>query len=204
MRFLRWTWRVRFIDRHLFDDATKGGASVFAFWHGEQLPMIPVHAGSKVAGMASRSQDGAFLAEVIGAFGYTVIRGSSSRGGLAAFRSALRALQADVSPALALDGPRGPRHQAHMGAVSLAAHSGRPIVFAVSHAWPAVHLRSWDRFQIPLPWARIRIAYGEIPAPQNDRASIEAANTVLVKQMRGLHDSLRTSASLSPSHFSGD
>lgn len=166
--------------------------------------MIPIHAGNNVAGIASRSRDGGFLAEVIRAFGYKVIRGSTSRGALGAFRSGLRALQDGASPALALDGPRGPRHHAHKGAVSLAAHSGRPIVFAVSYVWPVVHVRSWDRFQIPMPWARVCIAYGVLPAPQNEREAIEAANLTLVDQMMALRESLRTSVSLSPSHFSDD
>jgi lysophospholipid acyltransferase (LPLAT)-like uncharacterized protein len=202
LRILRWTWKVRFVDRHLFEDATEGGASVFAFWHGEQLPMIPVHAGPKIAGLASWSQDGSILARVIEKLGYAVIRGSSSRGALTAFRNGLRGMEAGVSPALALDGPRGPRHRAHKGAVSLAAHSGRPIVYAVSHVWPVIRLRSWDRFQIPMPWARVQIAYGMMPAPMNERTCIEEASIALAERMLALQQDLRTSASLAPLRFS--
>ena len=195
LRLLRWTWQVQMVDRKLFDDAIEDGASVFAFWHGEQLPLVPIHADSRIAGMASWSKDGSLLAQVIQQLGYSVIRGSSSRGALSGFRQGLTALRSGSSTALALDGPRGPFQQANKGAVSLAAHSGRPIVFAVSHVWPAVRLNSWDRFQIPMPWAQVRIAYGVMPAPINDKASIQAANVAMMERMQALHRELRTSFS---------
>lgn len=183
------------VDRNLFDDAIEEGASVFAFWHGEQLPLVPVHADQRIAGMASLSQDGSLLARVIQELGYSVIRGSGSRGAFSAYRDGLRAIESGFSPALALDGPRGPFHHAHKGAVSLSAHSGRPIVYAVSHAWPVIRLKSWDRFQIPMPWARVHIAYGVMAAPMTQSAAIEEANVAIVEHMNALNHQLKTFSS---------
>ena len=78
---LRRTWRVRYHCPEVFDEAVDRGGAVIAFWHGEQLPLVPIHATARVAGLASLSRDGSLLAGVISRLGYTVVRGSSSRGG---------------------------------------------------------------------------------------------------------------------------
>ena len=72
------------------------------------------------------------------------------------------------------DGPRGPRFKFKPGAILLAQMSGRPILpmaFAASRAW----LIKWDKFVLPVPFARIVIAVG---APRyvprvTDAAAIE-------------------------------
>jgi hypothetical protein len=56
-----------------------------------------------------------------------------------------------------IDGPKGPRHEAKMGAVLLARKTGNPVLpFTVTAArrWEAP---SWDRLQIPLPFTRARV-----------------------------------------------
>ena len=90
---LSWTWFVRREGAQLAPCAGGLGSAVYAFWHGEQLMMIPLHARKGVEGMASHSSDGAFLARIIELLGYGVIRGSSSRGGQEALRKCVLALQ---------------------------------------------------------------------------------------------------------------
>ena len=124
------------------------GGAVIAFWHGEQLPLVPLHANSRIAGLASLSADGALLAGVIDRLGYSVVRGSSSRGGRGLRGLHGGARREDVARA-GCDGPRGPRHRVHTGAVRLSSHRrpdrdhGKPR--------PPGLARSWDGFQIPLP-----------------------------------------------------
>ena len=75
----------------------------------------------------------------------------------------------------------------------MAARTGRPIIYGVAHARPAVRLRSWDRFIIPAPFARITIAYGRLEAPDDDRPeTIEAARLVLQARMRALSPGTET------------
>ncbi len=162
------TWRIRYDNPDVRDDTLARGPAVLAFWHGEQMAMIRAHAHRGFVGLASRSLDGELLAQVIARFGYDVVRGSSSRGGAAAIRACERALERGASPALAIDGPRGPRHVPHPGVIAIAMRSGRPILFGVARASRAWTLRSWDRFEIPLPGAEIRIRYGTL-APPIDR-----------------------------------
>jgi len=195
VRLLRKTWRVHFHDRRLFEDAIGGGAAVLAFWHGEQLPMMPLHASDRVVGVASRSRDGTLVAEVLRGLGYQVVRGSSSNGGAEVFQACTAALRAGQSPALAVDGPRGPFHHVHTGAVRLSAESQRPVVFVVSHVRHAIRIASWDNFQIPLPGARVDIAYGSMQVDQAASENGRALALVLGEKMESLANDLKRSCS---------
>ncbi|MFT5683236.1 MAG: lysophospholipid acyltransferase (LPLAT)-like uncharacterized protein [Myxococcota bacterium] len=186
------TWRVRHIDGHLLEEAVADGAAVLAFWHGEQLIMVPTHARRGFHAMASLSRDGELLAQTITRLGYGAIRGSSSRGGGSALKQSVTLLSRGVCPALAVDGPRGPRFEPHPGVLIMAARTSRPIVYGVAHARPALHLRSWDRFEIPAPFARVEIAYGRIEAPVDDAPeTIEKARQHLGERMRATSEQLR-------------
>jgi lysophospholipid acyltransferase (LPLAT)-like uncharacterized protein len=58
-----------------------------------------------------------------------------------------------------------------MGAVVLAARSGRAILPLGAAAWPAWTLGSWDAFQIPRPFGRAVLAFGEplrVPGGEED------------------------------------
>ena len=59
------------------------------------------------------------------------------------------------------DGPRGPAESFAPGALIAAQRSGAPIVLLRAVADRAWRLRSWDRFIIPKPFARLTIYVGE-------------------------------------------
>jgi lysophospholipid acyltransferase (LPLAT)-like uncharacterized protein len=153
LRLLSWTWRVE------QPPWPTSGPCVVAFWHGDQLPMIALHRGRGLVGVASLSADGAIVAGVLIRLGYGVIRGSTSRGGAEAIWRLREAIRAGRSPALAVDGPRGPAGSVRGGAEQLARTMDVPVVFGrvVAHGWRA---RSWDRFVVPWPFARVRVEYG--------------------------------------------
>jgi lysophospholipid acyltransferase (LPLAT)-like uncharacterized protein len=192
------TWRIRYENPRVRDDTLAEGPAVLAFWHGEQMAMIRAHAHRGFVGLASRSLDGELLTQVIARFGYEVVRGSSSRGGPAAIRQCIRVLERGGSPALAIDGPRGPRHVPHPGVVGLAMRTGRPILFGVARPSRAWTVRSWDGFEIPLPGAEIVIRYGVLPAP----AEIEPGLAELASRMEALGASTST-GSTSPGSTRG-
>ncbi|HEX9046748.1 MAG TPA: hypothetical protein VF988_06960, partial [Verrucomicrobiae bacterium] len=59
------------------------------------------------------------------------------------------------------DGPRGPCYQVQDGVTSLAQLTGLPIVpVAYNLSWK-IRVKSWDRFQIPLPFSRCEMIYGK-------------------------------------------
>jgi len=201
-RMLSWTWRVHRHDYGRYEPELRTGKGVLAFWHGEQLAFIGCHRHLPVAGMASVSKDGELLARVITRLGYSTVRGSSSRRGKEAYRGALEAIASGRIPALAVDGPRGPRHQPQIGASALAASSQVGVCWVISRSRPCLRLRSWDRFEIPLPFARVDLFYGwQEPAPDSeDRSRVEQERRRLGEAMREAWQRVRGEpAALSPS-----
>jgi hypothetical protein len=91
-----------------------------------------------------------------------VIRGSSSHTGARALRDFYETIvKQQISPAITPDGPRGPVHEFKPGAVLLSQLTGKPIVLvsvAASRSW---RFKTWDQFELPLPFSRVVIAFGE-------------------------------------------
>lgn len=154
VRLLAFTWRVEQAPWPV------EGPCVVALWHGDQLAHIALHRRVGMTGMVSRSRDGERLAAVLAALGYPVVRGSTSNGGTEALFAAGGVLRAGGRPAIAVDGPRGPAGRVQPGAELLAARHRVPVVWGVIEAQPRWRARSWDRFSVPLPFARVRITYG--------------------------------------------
>jgi hypothetical protein len=106
--------------------------------------------------------------------GYRTIRGSSRRGAERALLALAREVEGGAHVAVTPDGPRGPAESFAPGALIAAQRSGAPIVLLRAVADRAWRLRSWDRFIIPKPFARITIYVGE-PVPVHAATLREAA-----------------------------
>jgi lysophospholipid acyltransferase (LPLAT)-like uncharacterized protein len=139
-------------DSHLEDIHKSGNRAIFAFWHGRIVPAMYYYRGRDIVVMTSMNTDGEAIAQCIQRFGYGVARGSSSRGGLRALAEMSRAIENGRDAGFAVDGPRGPRYVAKQGPVLLARRTGAAIYcFHISLKWK-IQLKSWDEFQIPLPF----------------------------------------------------
>lgn len=138
--------------------ATREGRSpVYTFWHEQILLATHFWRRRSIVVMTSRSFDGEYIARFIQRFGYGAARGSSTRGGVGALAEMIRLVRAGCPAAFTIDGPRGPRRVAKMGAVLLAKKTGSPVLpFSITpaHAYAAP---SWDRLQVPLPFTRARV-----------------------------------------------
>jgi lysophospholipid acyltransferase (LPLAT)-like uncharacterized protein len=169
----------------------EGQPLIYAVWHGRIL-MIPwltarlrrTRGARAVRVLASRSRDGELVARWVARFGLSVVRGSSSRGGAAALRALAASVRAGQDVAVVPDGPLGPRERVQGGIVVLAATTGAPIVPLAFAARPARRLASWDRFLVPLPFARAAVVFGAAATVPRD-ADRETARVVVE---RALHD----------------
>ncbi len=139
-----------------------GRPYVLLCWHEALLPVMWHHRGRGIAAVISQARDGEYLAGFARSLGYRLIRGSSSRGGRRALTEAIRALRAGVPVGLTPDGPRGPARVAKPGAFLAAARAAAILVPVHAVARPATRAGSWDRFLLPWPAARVRLAYGEV------------------------------------------
>ena len=110
--------------------------------------------------ITSQNFDGEWIARIITRFGYGTARGSTSRGGARALVQMRRDLAAGKPVAFTVDGPRGPARVAQAGAAWLAGATGYPVVpfhIEADRFWTT---KSWDRAQIPKPYATLRVAVG--------------------------------------------
>lgn len=137
---------------------------IFAIWHNRllMLPRVfdPTFPTRQSYGLISASRDGDLIASFIERSGYGTIRGSSSRKGVIALRQLVDTLAANGNVLVTPDGPRGPVYQVSQGVVFLAQKSGAPVVpihMEYSRCW---RLKSWDRFVVPWPFAKLRAIFG--------------------------------------------
>lgn len=160
LRALALTWRIRTFNTSVFTSLrAEQKPFIFAFWHGQLLPLLYVHRGEGVQVVISSHRDGELVARVAEKLGHRTIRGSSSRGAARALLGIVRELEAGFEVAVTPDGPRGPARKFASGALIAAQRVGCPIIgigVSVSRAW---RLRSWDRFMIPKPFARVNVVY---------------------------------------------
>lgn len=141
----------------------KGGRGVILVtWHGRTFIPITRFRSRGYWAMISTSRDGEYQNRLFQRFGFHTVRGSTSaRGAIKGALSMVRELKNGAILAHTPDGPRGPNHVVHPGAVFLAQKSGCPIIPAGISAWPRLNLGTWDRYLIPMPFARASFLYGE-------------------------------------------
>lgn len=161
IRMLARTWRIRVVGRERFDAERKPGvAAIFTFWHGQMLPLVAEHRRPTTV-LISDHRDGEIITQIVGSFGCRAVRGSSSKGAARALLQLSRTLSDGHDIAISPDGPRGPRHSFAPGALVLSQRTGSPIVLLASHASRVWRLKTWDGFEIPKPFARVTVAYGD-------------------------------------------
>jgi hypothetical protein len=101
------------------------------------------------------------MARILKRFGFTFVRGSTTSGGLMALRGLIKAARDGYSVAITPDGPKGPIFKVQPGIVYLAQKAGVPVIPVACALSRKKILRSWDRYQFPLPFGRIQAVYGE-------------------------------------------
>jgi hypothetical protein len=162
------TLRIRWDDQAGLARGVVTGPVIFCLWHNRlALCMLAWrryarrhHPGGGLAALISASKDGALLAATLQQFGVEAVRGSSSRRGPQALLELNSALERGLNVAITPDGPRGPAYRVQPGVVALAQVSGAAVVPVSFSARHKITVRSWDRFQLPLPFTRCEVVFG--------------------------------------------
>lgn len=193
------TIRFRFHDpatKQLHADNFLGEPVIFCIWHNRLALCLELYRyyvqkfrpERRMAAIVSASKDGGLLARVLELFHVQPVRGSSSRRGAQAILEMTSFAQQGLDLAVTPDGPRGPCYQVQEGVAALAQLTGRaviPVVYSLNWKW---QLKSWDRFQIPLPFAVCRMRLGDpmrLPRECSDEQR-EQFRHELEKRMRAL------------------
>jgi lysophospholipid acyltransferase (LPLAT)-like uncharacterized protein len=190
------TLRIRWTDYYRHEPEGPLPPGIYCAWHNRLILSIVAYRQyvrqwnrrPQLAAMVSASKDGGFLAAILECFQVQPVRGSSSRRGRQALLELTTYAEGGYDLAITPDGPRGPRYQAQDGVMSLAQVTGLPIVPFSFHAKWKIQVKSWDRFQIPLPFSRCELVMGEqllVPREARDEERDELRRQ-LERRLNGL------------------
>jgi hypothetical protein len=189
LRLVAATLRYRIRDPHGFLQRKDISQAIYCTWHNRLalcMKMYFTFSGERrskagIAGLVSASRDGAFLSAILQRFGVQPVRGSTSRRGGQALLELKTWAERGYDLAITPDGPRGPRYIVQDGAMVIAQVTGLPIVPASYHLKWKIQMKSWDGFQIPLPFSICTVTAGEIFNVPRDIP--DAARVELLKQL---------------------
>jgi lysophospholipid acyltransferase (LPLAT)-like uncharacterized protein len=160
-------------SEHLEEASRAGRLPIYTTWHDRVFLATYFFRRRRIVVMTSQSFDGEYIARFIRRFGFGAVRGSSTRGGVGALAELVRLARAGCPAGFMIDGPKGPRHEAKMGAVLLARKTANPVLPFVVNAARRWQAPSWDGLQVPLPFTRARVLIAPpiyVPADADDAA----------------------------------
>lgn len=149
------TFRLHFEhEKPWLDHLQCGGRVLLCGWHQQFFAAIchfKNYQAYRPALMISQRRDGDIIAGITEKSGWHAVDGGR------ALKEMTKHLECSGLAAHIVDGPRGP-----LGIVILARATGAvvvPIYTAADRAW---YFRSWDRFMLPKPFARVHLRFCEM------------------------------------------
>lgn len=134
---------------------------VIAFWHGKMLPVWYFFRDRNPLGIVSLSKDGEILSLLLKKWKYQLVRGSSSKRGKEVIEDTL-SLNHQGSILITPDGPRGPNQEMKAGAIVISQKTNKPLILCnVKIKFKVILKKSWDNFEIPLPFSKIYLYFSE-------------------------------------------
>jgi lysophospholipid acyltransferase (LPLAT)-like uncharacterized protein len=184
LRALMWTWHAPGPAPGLLAELAALPRVIFTIWHGTLLEGLAFTAlwrpyGRRWVVLTTPSLDGRFAAAMLERFGVRCAPLLPGARGAEAAREFVRRVEAGDIGVILVDGPRGPRRVVKQGVARTIAAAGARVVIAGLAASRALQLNSWDRTEIPVPWARVETCCRLLPPPGAgatwDAAAIQAA-----------------------------
>lgn len=159
---LRKTMRVTYIGDSVMPSFTaRGEGFIGTFWHGRMLMLPFIYPGKCLHILISTHRDGDIIANVMKGFGFNLVRGSSSKGGLSALREMVTLLKNGSDIGITPDGPKGPFQVVKGGVAQLAKISNKAIIPIAYSSSRHFICTSWDRFFLPLPFSKMVFMVGD-------------------------------------------
>lgn len=144
-----------------FDLISKDQNCIVAFWHGKMFLGWYLQKNKNFSALVSRSKDGEVLANLLVKWGYRVIRGSSHIGGKEALDIMVEQSNSGNSFAITPDGSKGPARKMKAGAAVLAKKCSQNLFLVGIGYKKKIVLKSWDSFEIPLPFTKAAAVYSD-------------------------------------------
>jgi lysophospholipid acyltransferase (LPLAT)-like uncharacterized protein len=154
-------------------------------WHGQQLMGSYFFRGRGFYILSSLHRDGEISSSIMRKFGWKIIRGSSTKGGVHGTIELMKVLRQGAGTVITPDA-QGPIYHIEPGSIYLAKKTGAvliPFAFIYDRKW--ISEKSWDKFVVPKPFARC-VAY--MGTPLKVTAELTEENMEIEK--RRLQDAL--------------
>ena len=187
---LRYRIHVPLTTRGLF---RSGKPCLLAFWHSRIL-LLPFLYRSRFPGdrhlltLVGPHWNRSVVSRTLARVGLVPFRMASLMGGEQALEKTIRSLRAGDAIAIAPDSAEGPPGQIGSDILRLARATGTPIVPVSWSARPRWRTSGWDRLQVPAPFARVHVAFGEplCLTEEENPGSIAHCRRLLDRQLTGL------------------
>lgn len=165
MRFVWWTSRVEnegFVAS-VRETARAHGGVVGVLWHEEVFSVAWAYREARPHTLASLGDAGEAITRLLERCGYVVFRGGSShkrsrRRGAEVLASMIAHMR--VTPGviygITVDGSSGPLYHVKHGALVIARECNVPVLLVRTWARWNIHVPTWDRMAVPLPFNHIR------------------------------------------------
>ena len=161
LHLLGLTWKIKVRGRlDIYPQRKSAEKRIYCFWHNRLLGLAYTERKKNVGILISSHFDGELIARIVARLGYLPLRGSSTSGGSAGLISMIKNENVAYL-AITVDGPRGPKGIVKPGALFLASRSRLPIVPVSCDSSSKWIMKSWDRFEIPKPFAEVVVSIGE-------------------------------------------
>jgi lysophospholipid acyltransferase (LPLAT)-like uncharacterized protein len=191
-RFVRWTNRLVRIPDAAFHAPWENDPAILVVWHGEHflVPFIGPR-NDRINVLTTLHRDGEIITRAGMHFGLKFVRGSGDHGkefvrkkAVQAFTALLRLLRQGETVVVTADVPKVAR-VAGLGAVTLAKHSGCPVIPIGIATSRRARLANWDRTCINLPFGRMVMVRGEPVrvARDADDTALEAARRTVEERL---------------------
>lgn len=176
IRLIMCTCRVRYHGLEAFKKAAQEPC-ILALWHNHlsiAADILTRATSFKYAAFISKSRD----AEILAALADSYPQGRAIRvphnARHIALNKAIQSIKEGEILVLTPDGPRGPRHSVKPGILMAAKESQAwliPFFWKANRYW---EFKTWDRMQLPKPFATIDITFGS-PLPSDTSAEALAS-----------------------------
>ena len=192
LRLVWWTNRLVLEPADFYEAVEPDLPVIVGMWHGQHFMTPFFSRGHRVKVLISRHRDGEINAVAARRLGVEPIRGSGDhgrrfdlKGGVAAFKTMLSALQDGYNVALTADVPKVSQ-VAGQGIVLLGRLSGRPIYPVAVATSRRVTLKNWDRSAVNLPFGTVAIVVGApVRVPTDaDEALLEQCRIAVGQELK--------------------
>lgn len=165
-------YRVFFEDENdakiFFEDSLNfnlrpGESFLYAFFHQDELGCIPYFSYKNICVLVSKSKDGTIMSTLAEFLGYKTVRGSSSRGAIAALLASIKMVKKGHKLSMAVDGPKGPIYKVKDGIPKICEKTGNKIVpfRAIPHRYFSFD-KAWNKARLPKLFSKVDMVIGKI------------------------------------------